>query len=210
MGLPAYELKDKNLRRLLLRCRRLTRIGGTFAAKNFDDIGIDDKVCSPVMGMKRFAQSFLVLGMLLQWCPFSLAQEKPRACPAPESATDMKYHPGQIWAYNSRPDEHRSRLTILKIESLPKVGTIIHVRVDRVRLRNCTGGPEPDTFAHMPFSRDAFDRSVTKLIKEKSRIPDLSGYQQWRSDCGGVYTITVAEAIDVAQQTFSKSLGCHT
>ncbi|HMK29070.1 MAG TPA: hypothetical protein VK473_05240 [Terriglobales bacterium] len=100
-------------------------------------------------------------------------------------------------------------MTILRIETLPTVGTILHVRVDHVRLRNCAGGPEPDTFQHMPFTRDAIEHSVTKLEKKSVTIPDLGGYEQWRADCGGVYTITVAEAIQVAEYTFNKGLGCE-
>ena len=98
---------------------------------------------------------------------------------------------------------------MLKVEALPKVGTIIHVRVDHIRLRNCTGGPEPDNFQHMPFTRDAMERSITKLEKDGVDIPDLGGYEQWRADCGGVYTITLAEAIKVAEYTFNKGLGCE-
>jgi len=100
-------------------------------------------------------------------------------------------------------------MTVLKVETLPKVGTIVHVRVDHIRLRNCTGGPEPDNFQHMPFTRDAIERSITKLEKDGVNTPDLSGYEQWRADCGGVYTITVAEAIKVTEYTFNKGLGCE-
>jgi hypothetical protein len=97
----------------------------------------------------------------------------------------------------------------LRVEFLPKSGTIIHIRVDNVRLRNCTGGPEPDKFEHMPFTRDAIERSVSKLLKENSEIPDYkSGYDEWQRDCGGVYTITVAEAVAVAEATFRSGLGC--
>jgi len=151
----------------------------------------------------------LFLSLLLHCSNFSTAQEKTRPCPVPEPVKDEKYHPGQVWQYRTRPDEQNSRLTILKIESLPELGTIIHVRVDNIRLRNCTGGPEPDKFAHMPFTKDAFERSVTKLQKHNSKIPDLSGYERWRADRGGVYTIDVAEAIKVSEYTFSKGLGCE-
>jgi len=34
------------------------------------------------------------------------------------------------------------------------------------------------------------------------------GYHEWRKDCGGVYTIAVAEAIAVGEETFRKNLGC--
>ena len=52
------------------------------------------------------------------------------------------------------------------------------------------------------------DRSITKLEATVAPIPDLGGYDQWRADCGGVYNITVAEAVTVAEYTFNKGLGC--
>jgi hypothetical protein len=144
----------------------------------------------------------LFLGQVL------VAQDKSRPCPEPTETKDSKFRPGQVWQYKTRPHEEGSRLTILKVESLAKLGTIVHIRVEKVRLKNCTGGPEPDKFEHMPFTRDAIERSVTKLVKESS-IPDFhAGYDEWRNACGGVYTITVAEAIQVSEDTFRKGLGC--
>jgi len=136
-------------------------------------------------------------------------QDKSRPCPQPTEVTDAKFRPGQVWQYKTRSHERSSTLTILKVESLPNVGTIIHIRVDKVRLRNCTSGPEPDNFQHMPFARDAIERSVTKVVSTGS-VPDFQeGYDEWRSACGGVYTITVAEAIQAAEDTFRKNLGCQ-
>jgi hypothetical protein len=135
------------------------------------------------------------------------AQEKSQPCPEPTVTNDSKFRPGQVWQYNTRSHEKASTLTILRVESLLK-RVIIHVRVDKVQLRNCTGGPEPDNFQHMPFTREAIERSVTKLIKE-SDVPEFQdGYDEWRKACGGVYTITVAEAIKVNEETFRKNLGC--
>jgi hypothetical protein len=136
------------------------------------------------------------------------AQEKSQPCPEPTATNDSKFRPGQVWQYNTRSHEKASTLTILKVESLPKLGVIIHIRVDKVRLRNCTGGPEPDNFQHMPFAREAIERSVTKLVKEGD-VPEFQdGYDEWRKACGGIYTITVAEAIKVNEETFRKNLGC--
>jgi len=139
----------------------------------------------------------------------AMSQQKPRSCPVPEVVKDKKYQPGQVWQYNTRAGEQASRITVLKIESLPKVGTIVHIRVDHISLRNCAGGPEFDNIPHMPFTKDALERTVVKLEKDGVDIPDLAGYEQWRADCGGVYTITVAEAIKVAEYTFNKGLGCE-
>jgi len=140
-----------------------------------------------------------------------LCYAKDTTCTSPEPIKDSKFRPGQVWLYKNRASEQKSFLTILRVESLPKVGTIVHIRVDKIRLRNCTGGPEPDNFQHMPFTRDAIERSVTRLQKEGSDIPDYqAGYDEWRGACGGVYTITVAEAVAAGEATFRKGVGCES
>ena len=140
--------------------------------------------------------------------PLLFGQDQPRHCPDTTEIKDSKFAPGQAWQYKTRPHEEASTLTILKVESVPKLGTIIHIRVEKIRLKNCTGGPEPDKFEHMPFSREAIEQSATKLIKERS-VPDFqAGYDEWRKACGGVYTISVAAAISVGEETFRKNLGC--
>jgi hypothetical protein len=155
--------------------------------------------------VRKRAPAVLLLALLVQGVT---AQDKPRQCPTPETTKDSKFSPGQVWAYKTRQKEESSTLTILKVEALPKLGTIIHIRVDKIRLRNCAGGPEPDKFEHMPFARDAIERSVTKMVKEAT-MPDFQeGYDEWRKACGGVYTITVAEAVSVGEETFRQNLGC--
>jgi hypothetical protein len=80
-----------------------------------------------------------------------------------------------------------------------------------VRLRNATGGPEPDSFQHMPFVPDAIERGLTKTVKGGSELPDYkAGYGEWHDACGGVYTITVTEAVAVAEIGFRKGLGCES
>jgi hypothetical protein len=151
-----------------------------------------------------------IASLLILLCASAFCQtDKP--CKLPEPATDPKFHPGQVWKYKARPGEEQSFMTILRVEKVARFGTVLHVRVDKIRLRNCTGGPEPDTIEHMPFARDAVERSVTKLEREISEVPNYrQGYDDWRNSCGGVYTVTVSEAIAVDQATFSKSLGCAT
>jgi hypothetical protein len=141
----------------------------------------------------------------------AVSQPKARSCPTPSVVQDEKYRPGQIWQYKTRSGEESSTVTILRVESLPTDGVIVHLRVDRIRLKNCTGGPEPDKFEHMPFAKEAIGRSLIRMLKAASKVPDFeNGYKQWQEDCGGVYTITVAEAIAVAEQTLQHGLGCDT
>jgi len=122
---------------------------------------------------------------------------------------DPKFVPGQVWTYHSRSTEPAATLTVLKVETLPKIGVIVHLRLDGIRLRNCSGGPEPTEIEHAPFTRDAVDRSVVKLIRTGDVPPFQEGYDRWRHDCGGVYTITVAEMVAVDEQTFNAGSGCH-
>ncbi len=91
---------------------------------------------------------------------------------------------------------------------LPKIGVVVHVRLDGIRLRNCSGGPELTSVQHAPFTREAIDRSVSKLLST-SAVPDFKeGYDQWRNHCGGAYTITAAEMVVVDEKTFNTQMGC--
>jgi hypothetical protein len=108
-------------------------------------------------------------------------------CPATKPTTDEKYSPGQVWSYKARPGEAASTVTILNVESLPKLGEIIHIRIDGIALKNCSGGPSPNNIAHTPFSRDAIENGVTRLVKVDPDLPDFQeGYKDWRDHCGGV------------------------
>lgn len=86
-------------------------------------------------------------------------------CVTPTPTDDPKFKPGQVWSYKTRPGEEESTLSILRIESSPKLGVIIHIRVNDFQFKNCTGGPAPHTLGHAPFSRAAIDSSVVKLLR---------------------------------------------
>jgi hypothetical protein len=125
---------------------------------------------------------------------------------------DEKYKPGQVWTYKTRANEQESTLTILRVEEMPDKKRIVHIRVDHIPLTNCTGGRAPDTFEHMPFSKEALNESVIEVVRTGT-VPDFrSGYSEWRAawDAGnaGYYTISVALALEVGQKTFDHGVGC--
>jgi hypothetical protein len=161
--------------------------------------------------MRKCVQSialFILLGLLT---PMAGSQDKPQPCLAPEEVKDPKFVPGQVWKYKNRDHEEASTLTILKVESLPTKGTIVHIRIDKVRLQNCAGGPDANFFAHVPIAREALERSVTTAVKQKKegKVPDFhEAYTEWRKQCADVYRITVAEAVQEAEESFRKDLGC--
>jgi hypothetical protein len=141
------------------------------------------------------------LAILLGQSSHAFSQKEP--CPALETnVVDQKFHPGQVWTYQSRPSETTSTLTILRVDSSEKSGVIIHIRVDGLRAHNPRG--ELVTHVeHMPFTRDAMLLSVDHLLKSNQSLPNLEGLDRWRADCGGVYTISVRDAVDVMEKTLN-------
>ena len=152
---------------------------------------------------------FLILLVVLSHS--GLAQQAADAhakrCVEPQAATDPKFSPGQVWSYRTRKGEESSTITVLRVETFPKVGVIVHVRIDGITVKNCSGGPSPTSIAHAPISREALDRSVTKLLEQRRALPDyMHGYNEWRQACGGVYTISVADVLKADEEAFNSGM----
>ena len=148
-------------------------------------------------------------------CGIAMAQQTAdspaKKCAQPQVVVDAKYSPGQVWSYHTRKGEESSTITVLRVESLPKVGVIVHVRVDGIRLKNCSGGPSPMSIGHSPISKDALDRSVTTMLKQGLAVPDyMEGYKNWREACGGVYTITLGKILDADEAAFNSGKSCSS
>ena len=118
-----------------------------------------------------------------------------------ESTSD-KFKVGQVWKYNNRPNEDSSTLTILKIEKYDKGDTIIHIRVDGIKLFNPNVESGYSHFIeHLPFSEKTISRCVTYLLGQNATIPDFhEGYTHWKeawnNGKGGYWTIDLKEAIN--------------
>lgn len=152
--------------------------------------------------MQASTMAFSIATLFASIAPLSLAQSKPCA-KAISTAEDAKFSPGQVWAYNTRPGEPASTLTILKVDRMDKLGIIVHARVDGLQAHNPRGELVP-TVEHMPFTRDAMLHSVVKLLRTNATPQTMEGYENWRAHCGGVYTISVADAVEVMQITFIR------
>ncbi|WP_010461794.1 hypothetical protein [Pseudomonas mandelii] len=108
---------------------------------------------------------------------------------------------GDIWAYKNRPGEDGSTLTILKIENYPKLGKVIHIRVDGFQMINPVTGSEFNEMPHLPFQAKALERSITHRVGETAEITDFSqGYMAWRTAFderkAGAFKITVRQVLD--------------
>ncbi|WP_256365199.1 hypothetical protein [Pseudomonas sp. PDM25] len=115
------------------------------------------------------------------------------------ASKDLKV--SDIWAYKNRPGEDGSTLTILKIENYPKLGKIVHIRVDGFRMINPVTGNEFNDMPHLPFQAKALERSITHRIGETAEIPDFNqGYAAWRAafdeGSAGAFKITVRQTLD--------------
>jgi hypothetical protein len=127
-----------------------------------------------------------------------------------ERARYSKYKAGQVWQYQSRPGEEASYATVVKVEESPKLGVIVHINLQGLRMKN-PSVPEgiSSIVAHMPFLEEAIDRSVLRLLRDDASIPDFrDGYEQWREAFeegkAGVFSISIAESIDVMEEAFNQ------
>ena len=123
---------------------------------------------------------------------------------------ESKFHVGEKWSYHARPGEERSSLTIVKVESSPKLGVIVHVSLDGLRIKSAHGSSGfSETISHMPFAEAAMENSVTTLAVAKAPLPPFEeGYREWRrafdAGKGGIFTITVAEGVDFIETALSN------
>ena len=136
--------------------------------------------------MKIASKALLLCGVLWSIAAFSASK-------------DLKV--GDIWAYKNRPGEDGSTLTVLKIEHYPKLGKVVHIRVDGFRMINPVTGNEFNDMPHLPFQAKALERSITHRVGENADVPDFSqGYTAWRSafdeEKAGVFKISVSKTLD--------------
>jgi hypothetical protein len=115
---------------------------------------------------------------------------------------------GQVWAYKNRPGEEESTLLIDKVEDDPKLGHIYHISISKIHLK---GGSATftDELPHLPVSLQTLHLSCTKLVGQSDANPMyLQGYHMWKQayDAGhaGIYTISIAEILDLAEKMLQK------
>ena len=118
---------------------------------------------------------------------------------APAHVAQDKYAAGQVWSYETRPQDRGSVLVVREVENHPQLGHIYHVSILGIHVR---GGDEPVDIQHAPVSRETLDASVVRLSDGKPVLPDYQeGLKYWREAEGGVFTIPVAEIVDLIDQT---------
>jgi hypothetical protein len=120
------------------------------------------------------------------------------------------YAAGQVWTYHTKPGDEGSTLQINKVEQDPELGAIFHISVFGLRIHNSrVAGGILTELPHLPVSKETLDKSVESLSYAPVRpVAYEEGYAHWKRefDAGraGIYTISVAEIVTLAEQTMSK------
>jgi hypothetical protein len=115
---------------------------------------------------------------------------------------DSKMHqfsPGQVWTFHLDASEPAATLTVLKVETLEKLGEVVHISVSAVRV------PSGVTrIGHLPISIAALEKSVVALVGTDNAPADLAGYEQWKRAKGGVFTVSVSEAMSFVRNAIER------
>jgi hypothetical protein len=119
-------------------------------------------------------------------------------------AAPCKYAEGQVWEYNTRPQEAGSLLKIQRISVLDGK-SVYHLSLIGVRFsRRDIAGVLP----HIPVSKETLDASVTKRSSSTAAFPTTAvdeGIAEWQRAKGGVFTIPVSEILDIVDQQMSQA-----
>ena len=116
---------------------------------------------------------------------------------------------GQCWSYAAMPGEEASCVVIRKIETLPKIGEVIHISIFGVKIKS----PAPpdgftDQVGHLPIAGANLRSSLKERVQKK--VPDADwegGYRMWRSayDSGkaGVFTKSISECVGYLEEALN-------
>jgi len=114
------------------------------------------------------------------------------------------YAAGQVWEYRSRPQDTGSLIKIWQVENA-STGPIYHIGLSGIKPAVINDQIYTFNFVHLPMSKQSLDQSVTRQSTSKAEfVPIESGIAEWRSANGGVFTISIAQALDFAESTIRE------
>jgi hypothetical protein len=118
-----------------------------------------------------------------------------------------RYAEGQVWEYRTRPGDEGSLLKIQRIEPYPNATAAEGRRVYHISVIGARLGPQrtPTDLQHFPVSQATLDVSVIRRSDSRASFPAADeGIAAWRQAQGGVFTIPVAEIVDLVEQTIGQ------
>jgi len=124
-------------------------------------------------------------------------------------AQAQEFSEGQVWAYETRPHEQDSVLTIGKIDQASG-NSIVHISISglQIEIADPNGGMV-NLVGHMPFAESALKASVTSLVGTTDVPPEFqTGYEEWRrayeNENADYFTISVSEGIETMEQILNQ------
>lgn len=84
---------------------------------------------------------------------------------------------------------------------------VVHISVVDIPASRDPGVSALSAIAHAPFEESALKASIGKLLATGvAPLADFeTGYNRWRTQNGGIFTVTVAQAIGLGQKMFDQS-----
>ncbi len=125
----------------------------------------------------------------------------------PVGAFAENYQIGQVWTYKTRSQEPDSTLTILRVDNTSKLGPVVFVGLQDVRVLH-PSGKVLSSMSPLPFTKDALDKSVVKLVGKTDKLMRSDfGYQKWKeAQTAGkkppTYTKSVAEIVTALENGY--------
>lgn len=124
-----------------------------------------------------------------------------------ESSKD-RFQVGQIWKYKNRIGEEASTITIWKISQWDNGDTIIHIRIDSLKMDNFHAAfGDTNSIKHVPILKKEFSESITELIGITKNLPDtLRLYREWRETRhAGYWKMDLEKVINRIEQEVQKA-----
>lgn len=125
-------------------------------------------------------------------------------------AGDLALKEGECWSYATRDGESSSFVVIRKIETLQKIGEVIHISVFGLKIKN-PSAPNgfSDQAGHVPIAGANLRASLKEKVQR--HIPDVDwkeGYRMWReaydSGKGGVFTKPVSDCVGFMEEAINS------
>lgn len=124
----------------------------------------------------------------------------------PLSAEEREYAVGQVWTYDTAPEDKGSLIQIREIEQIgppDQPMTVYHISMSGVSV----GQDVPIGLGHLPVSRATLDASVTGLVANAPPFDDYTeGKAQWQAANGGVFTISLKEIAEIVRSQVAPRL----
>jgi len=159
------------------------------------------------MGSRDMGCRITIAALLLLTAVGCSRQATPTPpAPTPPPPKNVQFEEKQVWTYRTRPGEEKSRLVIGRIESDATSGTIVHIKVVGVSVKN-PGTPSGRTteLPHIPISTSALAGSVLERSDDAVSLDGFEeGYTAWKEAEGGVFMVPVSEIVGYVEKSMSE------